>query len=1317
MENAFSFEQNVPEPAILSENEAEFGVPAHVPEFVHLHVHSQFSMLDGATRIDSIRDKKTKEILALGLVTKAKQNGMKAVALTDHGNMFGAKLFYDTCRAEKIKPIIGCEVYVARENHKLRTKRSGDHLILLAKNLAGYRNLVRLVSLGHTEGFYYRPRIDREILEKYSEGLIVSSACIAGEVPRAILDEKFAEAEAAARWYQSVFGNDYYLEVQRHPNSGALSTPETREVYVKEMKVAEKIYELGNKLGIKVIATNDVHFLNKEDADAHEILLCLNSGKKLSDEKRLRYTRQEWFKTKEEMARLFHDRPDLLENTMEIAEKVEEYELDSEPIMPFFPIPAEFGNEKDYAKKFSREDAVAIWGEEKVEKLGFEKAVRIKFEADYLEHLTLAGAQKRWPNGVPAEVRERIDFELKTILTMGFPGYFLIVQDFIAAARERGVLVGPGRGSAAGCVVAYCLGITGIDPMKYDLLFERFLNPDRISMPDIDIDFDDAGRQKVLEWVSKKYGQDHVAHIATFGIMAPKSAIKNVARVLDLPLAESVKLANCVPEVPKITMEKAISESPELAEKFRSPNPLIVKTMNFARELDGTISQYGVHACGILISREPLTETIPVMPTEGETLLTTQYDGHFVEPIGLIKMDFLGLRTLTILKSTIENVKRNRGIEIDLDEISLNDPETFELFSRGETTALFQFESAGMKKHLISLKPNRFEDLVAMNALYRPGPMAYIPQFIKRKHGEEKITYDHPLMETFLKDTYGITVYQEQVMLQARALGGFTRGESDTLRKAMGKKNAALMAALKLKFIDGCLGNAEFMKADVCGNDPAKAKKLCEKIWSDWEAFAQYAFNKSHSVCYAHVAYQTGWFKAHFPVEFMAAVIDSETKNPAKMLLLIGECERMGIKVLGPDINSSRIGFSPDSKNNAIRFGFGGIKGLGEKVAEEIIAERSRNGVFKSFVDFVQRMSKIRNQVFDEATGTTKEQKVVLGRALQALIITGAFDSCEIFEDRRHLLDSEENVKNAFSKEEDSSQLGLFDLLGNDEQKPDFDKDLIKRAGTPMSETEKLKNEREMLGFYLSGHPFDEFSQLHKALTTFTGTFAECKLSKFERHQIRLCGMISEIKLRTLKDGRKMLSLQLETETDNYDILCFESTANLKIVTPGTTLDDGTVVKHGALLEGGIALEDGLVVAIDGELSFSKRERDGQKIEEWRFFVSRISLLRKQIPVLLKKITFVLDCADELAAENFVKNTLPSHVAENPGETKIALATISKIDGNDALAEANLGDRFAAAFPMKKLRALLSDPGIFGYKIEALAPYKRPPRSRDFAAK
>ena len=783
-------------------------------KFTHFHVHSQYSILDGAASIP-------------GLIEKAKADGQAALALTDHGNMFGIKLFYDTCRQKGIKPILGCEAYVARVslyNKEKPIDRSGEHLIILAKNLTGYLNLVKLCSTAFCDGFYYRPRIDKTQLEKHHEGLIISSACLGGEIDQKIMAGDLEGAEKAALWYKNLFGEDYYLEVMRHP---AADPKQRAEIYDNQQRCIQEKIKIARKLNIKLIATNDVHFLNEEDAEAHDLLICLNTRKDIDDPTRMRYTRQEWFKTTQEMIDLFPDLPEAIENTQEITDKVEEYELDSDPLMPVFPIPPELGTEEEYRQKFSQEDLfneftrdekgnVVLTEEEankKIKKLGgYDRLYRIKLEADYLKELTMKGVVKRYGENPSPEIMERIIFELHIMKTMGFPGYFLIVQDFIQAARDMGVIVGPGRGSAAGSAVAYCLGITNIDPIKYDLLFERFLNPDRISLPDIDVDFDDAGRQQVLEWVTEKYGADKVSHIVTFGSMAAKMAIKDVARVLKLELSEANRLAKMVPEAPKMTLKKAYKENPDLEKEKQSLNPLISKTIQFAETLEGSIRQTGVHACGILISRDPLTDHIPIMPTEGESLMTTQYDGHFVEPIGLIKMDFLGLRTLSIIKTCLDNIKKSKHIVLNENEIPLDDEETFKLFTRGDTTGLFQFESPGMKKHLRALQPNRFEDLVAMNALYRPGPMEYIPSFIRRKHGEEPIEYDHPMMEPYLKDTYGITVYQEQVMLQSRALGLFTRGQSDTLRKAMGKKKFELLAELKGKFVEGCKNNPDFVR-------------------------------------------------------------------------------------------------------------------------------------------------------------------------------------------------------------------------------------------------------------------------------------------------------------------------------------------------------------------------------------------------------------------------------------------------------------------------------------------------------------------------
>ena len=783
-------------------------------KFTHFHVHSQYSILDGAASIP-------------GLIEKAKADGQAALALTDHGNMFGIKLFYDTCRQKGIKPILGCEAYVARVslyNKEKPIDRSGEHLIILAKNLTGYLNLVKLCSTAFCDGFYYRPRIDKTQLEKHHEGLIISSACLGGEIDQKIMAGDLEGAEKAALWYKNLFGEDYYLEVMRHP---AADPKQRAEIYDNQQRCIQEKIKIARKLNIKLIATNDVHFLNEEDAEAHDLLICLNTRKDIDDPTRMRYTRQEWFKTTQEMIDLFPDLPEAIENTQEITDKVEEYELDSDPLMPVFPIPPELGTEEEYRQKFSQEDLfneftrdekgnVVLTEEEankKIKKLGgYDRLYRIKLEADYLKELTMKGVVKRYGENPSPEIMERIIFELHIMKTMGFPGYFLIVQDFIQAARDMGVIVGPGRGSAAGSAVAYCLGITNIDPIKYDLLFERFLNPDRISLPDIDVDFYDAGRQQVLEWVTEKYGADKVSHIVTFGSMAAKMAIKDVARVLKLELSEANRLAKMVPEAPKMTLKKAYKENPDLEKEKQSLNPLISKTIQFAETLEGSIRQTGVHACGILISRDPLTDHIPIMPTEGESLMTTQYDGHFVEPIGLIKMDFLGLRTLSIIKTCLDNIKKSKHIVLNENEIPLDDEETFKLFTRGDTTGLFQFESPGMKKHLRALQPNRFEDLVAMNALYRPGPMEYIPSFIRRKLGEEPIEYDHPMMEPYLKETYGITVYQEQVMLQSRALGLFTRGQSDTLRKAMGKKKFELLAELKGKFVEGCKNNPDFVQ-------------------------------------------------------------------------------------------------------------------------------------------------------------------------------------------------------------------------------------------------------------------------------------------------------------------------------------------------------------------------------------------------------------------------------------------------------------------------------------------------------------------------
>ena len=1093
-------------------------------KFTHFHVHSQYSILDGAASIP-------------GLIEKAKADGQAALALTDHGNMFGIKLFYDTCRQKGIKPILGCEAYVARVslyNKEKPIDRSGEHLIILAKNLTGYLNLVKLCSTAFCDGFYYRPRIDKAQLEKHHEGLIISSACLGGEIDQKIMAGDLEGAEKAALWYKNLFGEDYYLEVMRHP---AADPKQRAEIYDNQQRCIQEKIKIARKLNIKLIATNDVHFLNEEDAEAHDLLICLNTRKDIDDPTRMRYTRQEWFKTTQEMIDLFPDLPEAIENTQEITDKVEEYELDSDPLMPVFPIPPELGTEEEYRQKFSQEDLfneftrdekgnVVLTEEEankKIKKLGgYDRLYRIKLEADYLKELTMKGVVKRYGENPSPEIMERIIFELHIMKTMGFPGYFLIVQDFIQAARDMGVIVGPGRGSAAGSAVAYCLGITNIDPIKYDLLFERFLNPDRISLPDIDVDFDDAGRQQVLEWVTEKYGADKVSHIVTFGSMAAKMAIKDVARVLKLELSEANRLAKMVPEAPKMTLKKAYKENPDLEKEKQSLNPLISKTIQFAETLEGSIRQTGVHACGILISRDPLTDHIPIMPTEGESLMTTQYDGHFVEPIGLIKMDFLGLRTLSIIKTCLDNIKKSKHIVLNENEIPLDDEETFKLFTRGDTTGLFQFESPGMKKHLRALQPNRFEDLVAMNALYRPGPMEYIPSFIRRKHGEEPIEYDHPMMEPYLKDTYGITVYQEQVMLQSRALGLFTRGQSDTLRKAMGKKKFELLAELKGKFVEGCKNNPDFVQgAKEKGKD---VEELVNKIWGDWEAFASYAFNKSHSVCYAYIAYQTGFLKAHYPAEFMAANLSNNLSDITKVTVFMDECKRMGLSVLAPDVNESYNDFTVNS-HGQIRFGMAAIKGVGEAAVEKIIEEREKNGPYKDVYDFFERI----------------DYKSVNKKTIENLVTAGGLDSFGYHRAQYlHLVDATttvlDNLVNYGQKNQQDSmnlQATLFgELDGFEVTKPNIP------DCEPWHDYEKSKKEKELIGIYLTSHPLDPYKLEMQLLCTPVEEL-NSGLETFKGKEINIAGIITAKREGKTKTGKDFGILTLEDFSGTYELAFF----------------------------------------------------------------------------------------------------------------------------------------------------------------------------------
>ena len=1106
--------------------------------FIHLHVHTQFSVLDGQASIPA-------------LVDKAIADGMPGIAITDHGNMFGIKEFFnyvkkkngkvnDAIKAAKknienlekgetkpekknegdentpengeetpvetpaeaiarlngeiaalqkklFKPIFGCEMYVANKSRFETTDKNdrGRHLVVLAKNEKGYRNLIKIVSNAWTEGFYSHPRTDKEDLAKYHEGLIVCSACLGGEIPRLIQAGEIEQAEKVALWFKETFGEDYYIELQRHK---ATVPRANHEVYrVQEMVNAELI-KIAEKLDIKLVCTNDVHFVNEEDAEAHDHLICVSTGKFLDDERML-YSKQEWMKTQAEMNAVFSDIPQALSNTLEILDKVEFYTIDHGPVLPNFPLPDGFTDNDDY-----------------------------------LRYLTYEGAKRRWGT-ITDEQKERIDFELNTIKNMGFPGYFLIVQDFIAAGRKLGVSVGPGRGSAAGSAVAYCLDITQIDPIKYDLLFERFLNPDRISLPDIDIDFDDDGRADVLKYVTDKYGADKVARIITYGTMAAKSAIKDVARVQRLPLPESDRLTKLIPaRMPEVngkalkpTLKNCYEYVPEFRPELDSNNPQIVNTLRYAKELEGNVRNTGVHACGVIIGRDPITDWVPVSTAtdkDGSKLLVTQYEGSVIEDTGLIKMDFLGLKTLSIIKEAVANIKLTHGIDIDIDTIPIDDPKTYELYSEGHTTGTFQFESAGMQKYLRELQPSTFEDLIAMNALYRPGPMDYIPDFIARKHGLKPIEYDIPIMEKYLKDTYGITVYQEQVMLLSRLLANFTRGQSDTLRKAMGKKMIDKMNELKALFIEGGTSN---------GHDA----KVLEKIWADWEKFASYAFNKSHATCYSWVAFQTAYLKANYPAEYMAAVLSRNLADITKLTGFMDECKSMKIKVKGPDVNESFAKFGVNAKGD-IRFGLAGVKGVGANVVNDIIEARQKGGPFESIYDFVERVN----------------LSSLNRRTLEALALSGAFDC---FSEIKREDFFERNSKDEQMSEvlmrygqlfQNDKQQSSNSLFGDDEPAmAAAARPQIKHA-VPWFDSERLNKEKELVGMYLSGHPLDQYflevtygcNGNVKALNE--GSFAE-------GHEITIGGMVTSFESRPTKSGGQMGFMKFEDYTGSTEIRLF----------------------------------------------------------------------------------------------------------------------------------------------------------------------------------
>lgn len=1198
-------------------------------DFVHLHVHTQYSLLDGQASVSA-------------LVSKAMADGMRGIAITDHGNMFGVKEFFNhiskinkgKAPEERFKPIIGCEMYVARrtmDKKEGKPDQSGYHLVVLAKNKKGYHNLIKLVSRAWTEGFYQRPRTDRNELEKYHEGLIICSACLGGEIPKRISAGQFAEAEEAIQWYKNLFGDDYYLELQRHKANPSLPNA-NHEAYPMQVVVNEKLIEYSKKFGVKLICSNDVHFVNEEHAEAHDRLICLSTGKDLDDPNRMYYTKQEWMKTREEMNELFADVPEALANTTEICDKVEFYSIDNPPIMPTFDIPQEFGTEEEYRRKFTEEDLFNEFtrdengkvvlsqqeAEKKIKSLGgYDKLYRIKLEGDYLKKLTYDKAPLYYGQTLSPEVQERLNFELHIMKTMGFPGYFLIVQDFIAAARAMGVSVGPGRGSAAGSAVAYCLGITRIDPIKYDLLFERFLNPDRISLPDIDIDFDDDGRGEVLRWVTDKYGANKVAHIITYGTMATKMSIKDVARVQKLPLSESDRLCKLIPDrIPdkKINLTNAIAYVPELQLAEVSPDPLIRDTIKYAKILEGNVRGTGVHACGTIICRDDITDWVPVSTADdketGEKMLVTQYEGSVIEDTGLIKMDFLGLKTLSIIKEAVENIRIRRGETIDIDNIPIDDPATYKLYSEGKTIGTFQFESGGMQKYLRELQPTAFEDLIAMNALYRPGPMDYIPDFIDRKHGRKPIVYDIPVMEKYLKETYGITVYQEQVMLLSRLLADFTRGESDGLRKAMGKKLKDKLDELKPKFIEGGKKN---------GHDPA----ILDKIWLDWEKFASYAFNKSHATCYSWVAYQTAYLKANYPAEYMAAVMSRNISNITEITKFMDECKAMGIEVLGPDVNESNLKFTVNPSGN-IRFGLGAVKGVGEGAVQCIMKERQENGPYKGIFDFVQRVN----------LNTCNKKNI------ESLALAGGLDSFP--EVKREQYFAANNKGETFietlvrygNKYQTDKAFAANSLFGGDNE-VDIATPEIPPADR-WSDLERLNKEKELVGIYLSAHPLDEYAIVLNHICNTRMADLEDK-EPLRNKDLTMGGMVTAVRKGIGKTGNPYAFVKIEDYSGSAELAFFGS---------------DWVNFQGYLLES-------TFVYIK-----AKCQSRQWKENELEIKVNSIELLSDVKEKLIEKITIIMPLPELNPA---LISELSMLIKESPGKTELYFKVSDPDDASQAL--------------------------------------------------
>ena len=1189
--------------------------------FVHLHVHTQYSILDGQASIEN-------------LFNRAEELGMPGLAITDHGNMYGVKEFFKyAAKHPSVKPIIGCEIYVSKGDHRVKEK-GYYHLILLAKNYNGYKNLMKIVSTGHLEGMYYKPRVSHEVIEKYHEDLICSSACMAGEIPRMILAGDIAGAEKAIEWHKRVFKDDYYLEVMLHKTEvPGLSL----EVYEKEKEYDEVIFDLAEKHGVKVIATNDAHFVRKEDGPAHDRLICLTTNAYIDDPDRLRYTQQEYLKSEEEMAALFPGHPEVITNTLEICDKVESYSIDRGHVLPKFQIDPDFLADIDNQLEKYKDVIDAGRCDEK----GNDRGEEFRYSVAFLCHLCYKGAHERYGETLNQETSERLDFELKTISRMGFPDYFLIVQDYIAAARAHGISVGPGRGSAAGSAVAYCLGITNLDPIKYDLLFERFLNPERVSMPDIDVDFDDDGRYRVIQYVQDHYGVDHVSHVITFGTMAAKGAIKDVARISRLPLDESNRLTKMIPDKPitvtetsevelkegeepengerviekdgkrykivkkdsdkKPTLKNCVKYVPELKNEYENGSPLVREVLNYALQLEGCIRQVGIHACAMIIGRGNLTDYIPITlgvdKATDQKVWVSQYEGSFIEDVGMLKMDFLGLRTLSIIKICLAEVKKRFGIDIDIEKIPIDDPKAYEIYSNGDTKSVFQFESPGMMEWLQKLHPERFEDLIAMNALYRPGPMDYIPSFVARKRGEEPITYDLPAMEEFLKETYGVTVYQEQVMLISQKVAGFSKGKADKLRKAMGKKKIDILQSLYNDFIEG-------------GKKNGHPEDVLKKIWKDWEKFASYAFNKSHATCYAWVSYQTGWLKAHYPSEFQAANLSMNKNNMAEIQAIMADCKKHRIKVLNPDVNESESNFTVN-KNGDIRFGMGGMKGFGANIVDAIVAEREANGSFKDIYDFCERMAGIVNR-----------------KAMESLVYAGAFDSFGIERSRYFLIGSDglqflDELLNYASVTKKNAEDDAASLFGDAEElkaeKPEppamvGEADLL----------ELLKKEKDMVGMYLSDHPLKRYEfELE--------TFTSCRLSELDdlvtecerehrQQKVFIAGFITSTEVKTSRTGKPFAKTTLEDFSGTYELALFGK-------------DYETFMPY---------LTEHTAIFVEGEIKeayFSKSD-DKEKATNapYKFRVKKISLLGNIGDALLSG--FTIELSTPMVSADFRKHLM-----------------------------------------------------------------------------